>query len=356
MKKIISLVLGVVILLATVLTFASCSSEPANQLTERNIVDMSGSSITIPEQIDKYCVLYSTAVSMCGMLDQGLHHMCMCPTLYANWTYRLFPDLKDRVIVVDKKSVTAEQILESESQVVFYASSTNADLIETLKLSGVACINVSVGNADDVISAMGIIAETLGTDYAKNILESYKTKFNEYKSYAEAHVSQIPKENRKNVLVLGDIVDLTGFGANSYEAFWSKLVGLDYIVPSDDNAAKVTLTMEQIYDFDPDVVVAEQFIGYSEESTVYGNPKWDGLRAVSEENVFANPSVIDTWSKPGAETPLQYIWALDKFYPDYKGDVDIKKEVQSFYKDFYNYEMSDEHVTEVLAGHIIPLE
>lgn len=90
--------------------------------------------------------------------------------------------------------------------------------------------------------------------------------------------------------------------------------------------------------------------GFFDENTVHADSSWSALRAVQNNMLISNPSVLYTWSKSGAEDPLQYIWTLSRFYPDYAGNIDVVSETISFYKDLYQYDMSEDEANEMLAG------
>ena len=90
MKKVITILICIIMLLSLG-AFSGCSSQQQESANQRIVIDMQGKEITIPNTVGKYCILYSSAVPMCGMLDEGLVHMVMCPTLYAGGTYRWFP-------------------------------------------------------------------------------------------------------------------------------------------------------------------------------------------------------------------------------------------------------------------------
>jgi iron complex transport system substrate-binding protein len=336
-----------VVMLFGVLSLTGCSSTGTKDTTEtRTITDMAGAEIEVPVQIGKYCVLYSSVLSICAMLDQDLEHMCMCPTIYGGWTSRICPWVEDHVTTVNKKTVTAEQIIEVGTQVVFYSSSTNQETISALQEAGIPCVDVGMKTADDLLSVVDIIAETFGTDYALNIAGSYKEKFAYYQDYVKSCVDNIPSEDRVSVLVIGDLTDITGFGENTYEAYWADVAGLNYILPSSDGADKVNLTMEQVFEFDPDVVAVETF----DISVLTDDSAWLDLGAYNAGKVLAVPSALDTWSKPGAESMMIYLWSLNTFYPDYTGELDLTTEVINFYKDFYDYEMSPEYASALIQG------
>ena len=344
MKKVIAFLICVAMLFS-ITTLTGCSSQE-NVADTRTVIDMTGAAIEVPTQIDRYCVLYSSAISICAMLDKNLEHLCMCPTIYGNWTSRLCPGVEDHAVAVNKRTVTAEQIIEVETQVVFYSSSTNQELIASLQEVGIPCVNVGMNTAEDLMQAVDVIATTFGTDYASQQASSYKEKFEYYQNYINDCVRKIPQDVRVSVLVVGDTADITGFGQNSYEAYWTSVVGLNYILPSDDGADKVNLTMEQVFEFDPDAIISEVY----DASAVTSDTGWTSLRAYQNGKVLAAPSALDNWSKPGAESMMVYLWALNTFYPGYAGELDLTTEVINFYKDFYGYDMSEEYATAVMKG------
>ena len=346
MKRLISVLLCRVMLLS-VISLVGCSSKgKENVSSTRTVVDMSGIEVEIPAQVDKYCVLYSSAISICAMLDKNMEHMCMCPTIYGGWTSRLCPGVEDHVVAVNKKTVTAEQIIEVGTQVVFCSSSTNQETIAALQEAGIPCVNVGMKTADDLLKAVDIVAATFGTEFAANAAASYKEKFDYYQDYVKACVQNIPQGAKQTVLVIGDLTDITGFGEKAYEAYWTEVAGLNYILPSNDGADKVNLTMEQVFEFDPDAVVVETF----DTSVLTDDSTWLTLRAYKDGKVLAAPSALDNWSKPGAESMMVYLWALNVFYPDYAGELDLTTEVRNFYKDFYGYDMSEEYANVVMQG------
>lgn len=346
MKRLISVFLCLAMLLGVISLFGCSSREKANISNTRTVIDMSGTEIEIPAQIDKYCVLYSSAISICAMLDKNMEHMCMCPTIYDGWLSRLCPGVEDHAIAVNKKTVTAEQIIEAGTQVVFCSSSTNQETIAALQEVGIPCVNVEMKTADDILKAVDVVAETFGTEFAANTADSYENQFVYYQSYVQEHVQDIPQEGRQSILVIGDLTDITGFGESAYEAYWTAVAGLNYIVPSNDGAAKVNLTMEQVFEFDPDAVVVETY----DARVLTDDSSWLTLRAYKDGTVLAAPKALDNWAKPGAESMMVYLWALNVFNPQYAGELDLITEVRNFYKDFYGYDMSEEYANAVMQG------
>ena len=106
--------------------------------------------------------------------------------------------------------------------------------------------------------------------------------------------------------------------------------------------------MEEIYNLDPDVIIAQ---GPFNRAAINADEQWKEVRAVQEGMLFSNPSVLDEWGMPTTEAPLQFIWVLKQFYPDYAVGIDATTELIDFYKEFYEYEMSVEDAEALLSCH-----
>ena len=347
MKRSIALVLCLISIFS-LLVLAGCAQGEESSAS-RTVVDMKGNTVTLPDEVTKYCTVYSTSVPMIAMMDKDMENCVMYPKSgwFEYWEFEMQEGIADHAVQVNKREVTAEQIVESGTEVFFWSSGSHQELVDSLTEMGIACVNVQVSNDEDFMKALEIICDVFGTDYARSQLEKYQSTYNEYREYTQEQVEKIPEEIKKSVLVIGNVDSLVGYGEHTYTGDWAKMVGLNYISPSDDGADQVNLTMEQIYEFDPDVIVAN---GIFDVEATYADPVWAVMRATQDEMLLSNPSVLDFWSMPTVEAPLQYIWALNKFYPEYAGELNPVDAAISFYKDFYDYEMSRTDAEAIVAG------
>jgi iron complex transport system substrate-binding protein len=75
------------------------------------------------------------------------------------------------------------------------------------------------------------------------------------------------------------------------------------------------------------------------------------VSAVKNKRVYQMPIGISRWGHPGSlETPLALLWTAKTIYPDYFRDIDIFAETKTFYKRFFNYELGDALVRQMLTG------
>ena len=113
-------------------------------------------------------------------------------------------------------------------------------------------------------------------------------------------------------------------------------------------ADKVELTMEQIYEFDPDVVLFSGYKNCLEEA--YAMPEWQALPATQRGNLYQSPICLDVWTMPNTQCAMAYEWGLVTFYPDYAGDLNLVQDTIDFYKQFYGYELTHEEAEAIIAG------
>lgn len=349
MKKFNSMLMYILMMIL-LLGVTGCSTrEEKNDMTSRIIVDMLGKEIEIPAVVDNYSVLYSSAVPICGMLDESFEHMNICPKGYGEWMAQIFPDVYEHAKVVDKKNVTAEEIIESGAQVVFWSQSYNEEVVTALEKVGIACVNVKISDEASVIKVTEIIADVFGTEYAKTQAEKYIDLVIKSREDATKIVANIPEENLPSVLVLGGADTLETFGKTDFEYYWASQMRLNFIFSSDDEEERANLTMEQIYEYDPDIIIFE---GWTDVNELYSDPVWSNLKAAKNKMLLDTPMVLDVWCKPGAETPLMYSWIISTCYTDYATDLNMEQLLISYYKDMFGYEMTKEEAEIVLTGGI----
>lgn len=347
MKKIVSVMLCAILLLGMLSGCAGKTEPEQNDAAPRTVVDMTGKTVTLPETVDNYCVLYSSAVGVCGLLDEGYAHVSILPNLwiFQDWVYRLFPNLPEQAITVNKRSVTAEQIIQEGAQVVFW-SNQSAELIEALEAFGIACVNVAFANDEELIRATNIIADVFGTQYAKEMAAKYCAEVQSTKERVKEMAAKVAEQDKRSVLFLGSTDVTTAYGKPSYEYGWSSNLNINYVMPPDETVAGIELTMEEILTYDPEIIIVEGVV----EESIYSDPVWSQLQAVKNGKIYASPYVFDVWPKSGMESVVNYKWAMSVIYPEYAAEMDLMQEVKDFYQTYFNYTMTDDEYAALVQG------
>lgn len=349
MKKYLSLALSIVMILSMILLATSCNNNHVaeNDTTTRTVVDMSGKEIEIPNTIDRYCVLYASAINVCAMLDENCAHMNGLVKGWMDWTYRIYPELENKAQIFDKNNVTAEEIIASGAQVVFWSNSAHESLIEPLANAGIACVYVPISDIESLKQVVTIVADVFGTDYAKNMANKYITACDEMISNVNSLTTNIAVEEAQSVLVLRDSSSLTAYGKNHFEGFWATAAHMNYIAGTDDPDGKANLTLEQICEWDPDVIIFEI---PADLEALQADPTWSSLSAFKNNKVYNNPSCMNSWAAAGVEYMLQYEWAITTFYPEFATELNMEQDIIKFYNDFFGYNMNEQEVAWILAA------
>ena len=73
------------------------------------------------------------------------------------------------------------------------------------------------------------------------------------------------------------------------------------------------------------------------------------ITAVKNEAIYTAPTVAHTWGNRTPEQPLTFMWMMHKLYPEIKSEKSLAEDIRYFYNHFFNYEMSDEEISEIIG-------
>ena len=114
------------------------------------------------------------------------------------------------------------------------------------------------------------------------------------------------------------------------------------------------ITAEQLLDIDPDIIL----VGGSNQAKVYKSLMADetmqNLSAVKSGQVYRIPQGTFQWDRFSSESALQVLWAAKTIHPEQFKDLDMAQETKDFYKEYFNYDLSDKEVNAILAGETSP--
>ena len=79
-----------------------------------------------------------------------------------------------------------------------------------------------------------------------------------------------------------------------------------------------------------------------------GDNDWSSVSAVKNEQVYKMPLGAYRSFTPGADTPMTLMWLAKTVYPDLFDDVDMTEEVENYYKEVYNIELTDDQVAQCI--------
>lgn len=323
------------------------NSVSSGSSTVRTIVDQAGETIEINGPVESYAVLTTGQMNICALLDKNLEHLVGAAAggVTLNATYHhFFPELENHAKYYDKGNVTAEELLETGCQIMFWSSSKHEDLIKSLKDAGVICINVKKDDLESLKQVISLTADVLDTEYAHSQADKFIGYLDET---VETTMATVPAGGLgKTATILGSPEGMEVRPADDYASKWLEGFGLTYLAGDSEREGSAALTLEELYEWDPDYVIFE--FG-SDLNELTSDPAWAELRALKEGHCYNCPMCLDEWLMPGIENAPLYEWGAHHFLGSLS-EEDFKLSMKQFYHDFVAIDMADEDVDAIASG------
>lgn len=240
--------------------------------------------------------------------------------------------------------VNVEEVLKLQPDVVFQWNYMD-DEIAKMEAAGIKVVALEYGDIED----LEIWIRMLGTMFQKEErAEELLQYFHENVAEVSDKIATLPQEEWSNILILSDNLKVTGTGFSYY---WVDNSGA--VNPARDLSGEaLNVNMEQIYEWNPSIIYIGNFTELKPsdlmENKLEGQD-WSVVDAVQKGEVYKIPIGGYRWDPPGIETPLMVKWLAKIQHPELFADMDMREEVTEFYKDVYNFDMTDEILDEILG-------
>ncbi len=352
MKKILSLMLGIVLALGCLAGCANTETAPVPETAgTREFTDDVGRTVTIPETVDKIVVT--------GPLSQ-VYVFPLCPELFAGFStafttdmekyfpaeYTQLPELGQ--LYGGAGTMDLEALLASGADVVIDVGEPKGNIAEDFdaltEQTGIPFVHITatVATADKAYFRLGEL--TGKTEKAEELSAWCREN---YQRVADIMAAADADGVRKRIVYcLGD-KGLNVLAEGSFHAETINMVG--------DNAAKIEavvhtgdgneVDMEQLILWDPEVIIFEP---NSVFDTVADDPLWQELEPIKNGEYYKCPWGPYGWlsTPPAVQRYLGMVWMASLLYPEY-ADYDLQELVTEYYQVFYGYELSDAEYSEM---------
>ena len=316
------------------------------------VLDTEGNKIEIPDEITYAMPNASPMLQIAVMLgneDKVIYGGTRLDPLMK----KIFPKVRTNDNVSGMLGSSVETIIAAKPQVVF--GPTDFLLGEhgkkQLNAAGIPVVNtvkfLSMASVNEIKQSVTLIGAIFGGESVKKAKE-----FNDYLdgniAFVQARTAKIAK--KKVVLSLG-------FSSGNYTTNSLSDMSAAYITSSGGiNAtsdigtgrhfkASKYINEEQVLVFDPDVIITGSHEG---QQKILKNPAFQSLKAAKNKQVFIIPSGLHIWTARSAETALCPLWLAKVLYPELFKDLSVEQKTREFYKRFYNYDLSDAELDDIL--------
>lgn len=368
MKRIFSILMAAMMLLsgcAGTANESEQSQEPSNSETAealeqtpegRTVVDHDGIEVDIPEQIDRIAVgnIGPMASVLTLFLGSGESIVGMSPMSMSaaenGILGELFPELLDAdTSFLQASNINVEKLLTLEPDLVLIQSG-QSEVRTQLENAGLTVVAFGVGTFKyDIINTYEAWIDLLSQIFpANDKMEEVTAYSKEVLELVQSRVSDIPEAERKRALFLFqyDETQMVASGRNFFGQYWCESAGA-VNVAQDIEAGQATITMEQVYEWRPDVIFITNFTN-TKPADLYanavGSDDWSLVKAVQEQQVYKMPLGSFRTYSVSADMPVTLLWVAKTIYPDLFSDIDTDAEVKDFYQRIYGVTLTDEQV------------
>ena len=318
----------------------------------RQITDMSGRLLEIPEEIDK---VFSTGPVA------AIYLYTMDPERMLGWNYELNA-LEKKIILPEYHglpsfgmgdSVNYEAVIAAGPQIALDVSSGNdAAKAEADKLSdslGIPVVIIS-NKLEDTAEAYRFLGELFGDSARGEELAAYVTR-----TFEDVADAGIPEEDKVSIYYGNGETSLETAPKGSTHAQIIDFVNARNVAEMEtESGSRVQISLEQLLAWDPDYIIVngepkQDLSGGAAAQAILEDPDFAHLKAVQSGNVFGAPNTPFSWvdRPPGPNRIIGIRWLSKRIYPDVF-EYEINDEVKVFYQLFYHLELTDEQLDELL--------
>jgi len=325
-----------------------------------NITDMANRTVTISSPVNNVLTTDPTTMMLVYML---------APNKLLAFNYQMTPE--ELSFIPDKyknlpsvggwyggQSGSYEEFIEMEPDLIFESvtpqdsatqHTASLSVLQGMqqKFGSIPVVGVvDTSNITSLNPSILFMGKIMGSEYKANQLVAFNNKVQ--KEVTDV-VSTIPESQRVTVYYAEGSDGLQTEPPGSVHAQLIDFCGGRNVADVQLNGAsgETAVSMEQVLKWNPEVIITTDPTFYA---NVYNNSEWNGISAVKNKRIYLSPQSPFKWfDRPtGANMIIGIPWVAKILYPDKFKNLDLVSQVKEFYSDFYNYQLSNNDVNNIL--------
>ncbi|MBR2736113.1 MAG: ABC transporter substrate-binding protein [Firmicutes bacterium] len=347
------------VLCAAVLMMTGCGTKGVDypdDVKTRIIRDSAGREVEVPEEITKIAPSGNVSqMILMTIAPEKMVGLSQTPSVNQKdyipeelWTLPTFG-----AVYGQKSNLNMEALLKADPDVIIdlgdRKDTIRSDMDYVQNQTGIATVFIEA-DIYHLKEAYQMLGYLLGKEDRGQALSEYVGKT--IAMCAENKV-KIPDEDRVSVMYGTGSAGLACNARGSSQAYVIDIVGAEnaVVIPEDELSNKGggnTISMEQLYNFDPDVIVLQEGGPFDSLSDY---PEWQQLTAVLNDHYYEIPMEPYCWlsNPPSVNQVLGIYWLGNLLYPDIY-DYDMAEVTKEFCQLFWGAELSDEKVDSLLEN------
>lgn len=256
----------------------------------------------------------------------------------------------DDVATLSGNAVNIEELMAMDCDVALVKTSLSADERAKLDEAGIPYVAVGYTTMAEQIEAMRLVGRVCGPEAAE--------RADGLAAYYEGVVADV--QARTQALRDGGVAPVRVFhavndplltdAAGSLGADWVSWAGCEDVSAGEvaTSGTDYAATPEQLYVWQPDLIICN---AAAAAETFRDDTAYAALGAVEAGRVEVIPTGATRWGQRGSvETYLALLWLGCTAYPDAYADVDLRVEVEAYYRDYLGIEVDDDLWGQMVSG------
>lgn len=266
----------------------------------------------------------------------------------------IYPDIVNiDTDIMNGDDLNVEAVAALNPDVVFYNANNTAEG-ERLENAGITAVAVSptkwnydcIRTYNEWIALLNQIYPSRAAGH-ETLVDTYS---NEIYDKIQQTASTVSDDEKQKVLFLYqyDENTMVTSGSSFFGQWWCDAVGaLNAAESVSADNSNATITMEQVYEWNPDVIIITNFTKTQPDdlyNNAIGDDDWSTVKAVQDHRVYKMPLGTYRTYTPGVDTPMTLEWLAQAVYPDLFQDIDITADVKAYYSELYGITLTDEQI------------
>lgn len=322
-----------------------------NSVYAREIVDMGGKKVEIPDTITKVFGTSPPSTYMIYTIDASLIVGLNFNHARGNNESSNMLDPRFMALPVvgglqgGGNSMNRETLLSLHPDVVFlWNNDASSQLAQYLFESNkIPSINVDLESVESLPKAYLFFGEVLGREQRAKILSDYATKaLEETKECVKVHASKRP------VVYYAEGAD--GLATECDQSFHYEAIkfagGINpHLCSTKSGMGMEKVSLEQVILYNPDIIVAQEREFFEK---VKSDARWNSIKAVRDGKVYLVPKVPFNWidRPPSFMRLLGVRWLTHIFYNTPTSEQ-FQQEMREFYKLFIRIDLTEEQIHKI---------
>ena len=320
----------------------------------REIIDMTGRKVTIPDALRKVYAPSPYGSYIMYSVDPTMISGLIFPIKEEDKRY-LVKDVQGLPVIGSLfgqgQTANIEVLMKAKPDLIIMWSASKSALNEkaeeTLKKLNLPFVYAVAENLSDYPDVFLFLGRLLKREERAAKLASYSRKtLSEVKNV----VSKIAPEKRPSVYYAEGFDGLSTECNDSIHVELVQLAGDRNVHRCHTSSHKgfEKVSLEQVMLYNPDVIVAQEKVFY-DKIVKEKDPAWQNIKAVKEKRVYLIPRTPFNWfdRPPSFMRILGLKWLMGILYPkEYR--INIVKEAREFYRLFLGVEVSNEEMRHIV--------